>query len=348
MADGTKYVYDFSEGNTTMKTLLGGKGANLAEMTGLGLPVPPGFTITTEACNYYSAKREYPKGLNKEIDAHLAALEKQMGKKLGDDKDPLLVSVRSGAALSMPGMMDTVLNLGLNDRSVQGLIKRTGNPRFAYDAYRRFIQMFSGIVMEIDREHFEEALTAMKQARKVKQDIDLKAADWQELVKQFKAIVRKQSGREFPTKPREQLDLAIKAVFQLLDEPPRHRLPQDQQHPHEPGHRRQRADHGLRQHGQELRHRGVLHPRPQHRREPQVRRVPHQRPGRGRGGGHPHPQGPDRDAQGASQAAQGAHRHHEQAGEALPRHAGHRVHHGEGQAVHAADPHRQALRRAPP
>ncbi len=136
-----------------------------------------------------------------------------MGKKLGDVKDPLLVSVRSGAALSMPGMMDTVLNLGLNDRSVEGLIKLTRDPRFAYDAYRRFIQMFSGIVMEIERDHFEEALTAMKEARKVKLDVDLKAADWQELVKQFKSIVRKQSGREFPNKPREQLDLAIKAVF---------------------------------------------------------------------------------------------------------------------------------------
>ncbi len=213
MADGTKYVYDFSEGNTTMKALLGGKGANLAEMTGLGLPVPPGFTITTEACNYYSAHGEYPKTLNKEIDAHLAALEKLMGKKLGDDRDPLLVSVRSGAALSMPGMMDTVLNLGLNDRSVQGLIKRTRDPRFAYDAYRRFIQMFSGIVMEIDREHFEEALTAMKKSRRAKLDVDLKAADWEQLVKQFKSIVRKQSGRNFPSKPREQLDLAIKAVF---------------------------------------------------------------------------------------------------------------------------------------
>ncbi len=213
MAEVTKYVYDFSEGNTTMKSLLGGKGANLAEMTGLGLPVPPGFTITTEACNYYSAKGEYPKSLSKEIDAHLAALEKMMGKKLGDDKDPLLVSVRSGAALSMPGMMDTVLNLGLNDRSVEGLIKLTKDARFAYDAYRRFIQMFSGIVMEIERDHFEEALTAMKKARKVKLDVDLKAADWKELVKQFKAIVRKQSGREFPSKPREQLDLAIKAVF---------------------------------------------------------------------------------------------------------------------------------------
>jgi pyruvate,orthophosphate dikinase len=208
-----KYVYDFSEGRSGMKALLGGKGANLAEMTGLGLPVPPGFTITTEACRYYSANREYPPGLKKEIDEHLARLEEKMGKKLGDDNDPLLVSVRSGAAISMPGMMDTVLNLGLNDRSVQGLIKQTGDARFAYDAYRRFIQMFSSIVMEIDRDHFEEALTELKRSRKVELDVELKAKDWQELVKRFKAIVRKQAGRDFPAKPREQLDLAIKAVF---------------------------------------------------------------------------------------------------------------------------------------
>jgi len=208
-----KYVYDFSEGRSGMKALLGGKGANLAEMTGLGLPVPPGFTITTEACRYYSAHGEYPPGLKEEIDEHLARLEEKMGKKLGDDNDPLLVSVRSGAAISMPGMMDTVLNLGLNDRSVQGLIRQTGDARFAYDAYRRFIQMFASIVMEVDREHFEHALSELKEARKVQQDVELTDKDWQELVKRYKAIVRRETGRDFPSRPREQLDLAIKAVF---------------------------------------------------------------------------------------------------------------------------------------
>src|SRR4030042_3625540 len=157
MAD-VKYVYDFNEGDSKVKSLLGGKGSNRAEMTRHNLPVPPGFTITTEACNYYCREGEYPAGLEAEIDEHLAALEEKMGKKLGDSKDPMLVSVRSGAAISMPGMMDTVLNLGLNDESVEGLAAQTGDARFAYDAYRRFIQMFSDIVMGVERDFFEEEI----------------------------------------------------------------------------------------------------------------------------------------------------------------------------------------------
>jgi pyruvate, orthophosphate dikinase len=208
-----KYVYDFDEGETGMKKLLGGKGANLAEMTRMELPVPPGFTITTEACNYYYREGSYPAGLKEEIEEHLQVLEKRMGKKLGDPGDPLLVSVRSGAAISMPGMMDTVLNLGLNDDSVSGLASLTGDERFAFDAYRRFITMFSDIVMGVERKFFEEELTRKKEDLGVKLDVELDAAAWKELVEKFKGITRQHAGRDFPTDPREQLDLAIQAVF---------------------------------------------------------------------------------------------------------------------------------------
>jgi pyruvate, orthophosphate dikinase len=213
----TKYVYNFNEGDAGMKSLLGGKGSNLAEMTRLGLPVPPGFTITTEACNYYYREGKYPEGLEEEIQEHLVGLESRIGKKLGDPSDPLLVSVRSGAAISMPGMMDTVLNLGLNDHSVQGLASLTGNERFAYDAYRRFITMYSDIVMDVKRDYFEEELTAKKDQRGVKLDVELTADDWKDLVNKFKEVVRVNAGRDFPADPREQLDLAIQAVFKSWD-----------------------------------------------------------------------------------------------------------------------------------
>ncbi len=215
----TKYVYDFDEGDAGMKKLLGGKGSNLAEMTRLGLPVPPGFTITTEACNHYYREGAYPEGLEAEIDEHLERLERKMGKKLGDKNDPLLVSVRSGAAISMPGMMDTVLNLGLNDDSVRGLANQTGDERFAYDAYRRFIQMFSDIVMGVERNRFERELEKKKEERGVALDVELTAEDWKDLVEKFKDIVRKETGRDFPSDPREQLDLAIQAVFKSWGNP---------------------------------------------------------------------------------------------------------------------------------
>lgn len=209
-----KYVYAFEEGSKEQKYLLGGKGANLAEMTGLGLPVPPGFTITTDACKeYMSAGEAFPAGLLSEVDAALAALEAKMGKRLGDDVDPLLVSVRSGAAFSMPGMMDTVLNLGLNDASVQGLAKQTSNERFAQDSYRRFVQMFGKIVLGVPGEHFEHALEELVAQRKVASDTDLTTEDLAELVETFKNIVRTEAGREFPTDPREQLSHAVEAVF---------------------------------------------------------------------------------------------------------------------------------------
>ncbi|MER7051290.1 pyruvate, phosphate dikinase [Streptomyces sp. NPDC000351] len=213
VANTAKFVYDFTEGNKDLKDLLGGKGANLAEMTNLGLPVPPGFTITTEACKTYLDSGEEPAALRDEVSAHLDALEARMGKKLGQADDPLLVSVRSGAKFSMPGMMDTVLNIGLSDRSVQGLAKQAGDDRFAWDSYRRLIQMFGKTVLGVDGDLFEEALEAAKAAKKVAVDTELEAADLKKLVTKFKKIVKTEAGRDFPQDPREQMDLAIKAVF---------------------------------------------------------------------------------------------------------------------------------------
>ncbi|MHB1361520.1 MAG: pyruvate, phosphate dikinase [Thermoleophilia bacterium] len=209
-----KYVYDFSEGSKDMKDLLGGKGANLAEMTSLGIPVPDGFTITTEACIAYGKLgNKYPEGLNEEVEQHLVRLEQSTGKKLGDPDNPLLVSVRSGAKFSMPGMMDTVLNLGLNDDSVKGLAKNTSDDRFAYDAYRRFIQMFGKVVMEVDGQLFEDALTEARTSAGVKFDNELSPDQLKEVVETFKQILEKATGRSFPSEPREQMELAIRAVF---------------------------------------------------------------------------------------------------------------------------------------
>jgi pyruvate,orthophosphate dikinase len=215
----TKYVYDFTEGNRDLKDLLGGKGANLAEMTNLGLPVPPGFVITTEACKTYLDSGKEPEEMRAEVSVHLEALEKAMGKKLGQADDPLLVSVRSGAKFSMPGMMETVLNIGLNDKSVQGLAKIADNDRFAWDSYRRLIQMFGKTVLDIDGEHFEEAIEAAKKAKGTTNDLDLQADDLQKLVATFKDIVREQAGRDFPQEPREQMDLAVRAVFDSWNAP---------------------------------------------------------------------------------------------------------------------------------
>jgi pyruvate, orthophosphate dikinase len=208
-----KFVYDFTEGNKDLKDLLGGKGANLAEMTNLGLPVPPGFTITTDACRYYLAHDAVPDGLDDEVGSHLRALEKTMGRKLGDPADPLLVSVRSGAKFSMPGMMDTVLNVGLSDESVCGLAKQSGNERFAWDAYRRLIQMFGKTVLDIDGEHFERAIDAAKNAKGAASDTELTAEDLKALTATYKELVREHAGRDFPQDPREQMDLAVMAVF---------------------------------------------------------------------------------------------------------------------------------------
>ncbi|MEU5216086.1 pyruvate, phosphate dikinase [Streptomyces sp. NPDC020807] len=208
-----KFVYDFTEGNRDLKDLLGGKGANLAEMTNLGLPVPPGFTITTEACKVYLESGSEPAALRDEVSAHLDALETRMGKKLGQADDPLLVSVRSGAKFSMPGMMDTVLNIGLSDESVNGLAAQADNERFAWDSYRRLIQMFGKTVLGVDGELFEEALDEAKATKNVASDTDLDAADLRKVVEHFKKIVKTETGRDFPQDAREQMDLAIEAVF---------------------------------------------------------------------------------------------------------------------------------------
>ena len=208
-----QFVFDFTQGSKDDKDLLGGKGANLAEMTNLGLPVPPGFTISTDACRHYLATGKEPDGLSAEVDHHLGALQEKMGKRLGDAEDPLLVSVRSGAKFSMPGMMDTVLNVGLNDASVNGLAARAGEDRFAWDSYRRLLQMFGKTVLGIDGERFEERLEQAKRTKDVESDVDLDVDDLRTLVDEFKDVVKAESGRDFPQDPREQLDLAVRAVF---------------------------------------------------------------------------------------------------------------------------------------
>ncbi|HET7677215.1 MAG TPA: pyruvate, phosphate dikinase, partial [Candidatus Limnocylindrales bacterium] len=213
-----RYVYAWgggrAEGDASMRDLLGGKGAGLAEMTSAGLPVPPGFTISTEACNdYFAAGERLPDGLWEDVQEAVHEVERLTGKGFGDPSNPLLVSVRSGAKFSMPGMMDTVLNLGLNEETLQGLVRLTGNERFGWDAYRRFVQMFGRIVMDVEGHRFDEALEAAKQARGVEADTDLDAAALRELAETFKRIVREDTGRDFPSDPWEQLDLVIKAVF---------------------------------------------------------------------------------------------------------------------------------------
>ena len=216
----SKYVYLFKEGDQSMRNLLGGKGANLAEMSRLGLPVPQGFTVTTEACNaYYDAGKTISDDIIKQIFDALAATEKEMGKKFGDSEEPFLVSVRSGSRASMPGMMDTILNLGLNNISVEGLAKKTNNPRFAYDSYRRFIQMFSDVVMDIPKSNYEHLLEKMKEAKGVEADTDLDANDLKVLVDQFLAKYEQLKGQPFPQDPKEQLIEAITAVFRSWDNP---------------------------------------------------------------------------------------------------------------------------------
>ncbi len=213
-----KYVYDFEEGNKDMKYVLGGKGANLAEMTRMGLPVPHGFTVTCEACNAYrAAGRRFPDGMLDEVDEHLRRLEERMGRRLGEPGDPLLVSVRSGAPFSMPGMMDTVLNVGLNDESVEGLTKQTGSERFAWDSYRRLLQMFGKTVMGVDGDRFEAAIDHAKEAKGVRNDVDLDEADLRRLVDQFKRVIADETGRDFPQDPQEQLKLGVQAVFGSWD-----------------------------------------------------------------------------------------------------------------------------------
>src|SRR5882724_2522449 len=223
-----KYVYFFggksADGNGKMKDLLGGKGANLPEMCLIGLPVPAGFTITTEVCNYYYAQdKTYPKELKAEVEAAISQTEKAMGAKFGDSKKPLLVSCRSGARVSMPGMMDTVLNIGLNEKTLQGLIESTGNERFAWDSYRRFVQMYGDVVLDLkpttktEADPFEAIMHDLKHERGVKEDTDLNVKDLQELVKRFKAAVKAKKGKDFPDDPMEQMWGAVASVFASWD-----------------------------------------------------------------------------------------------------------------------------------
>ncbi|HCS74338.1 MAG TPA: pyruvate, phosphate dikinase, partial [Clostridiales bacterium] len=215
-----KYVYLFSEGNADMRELLGGKGANLAEMTNLGLPVPQGFTITTEACTrYYEDGKIIADEINEQIQSSMVKLENIVGKKFGDIENPFLVSVRSGSRASMPGMMDTILNLGLNDVAVQGLAKLTGNEKFAYDSYRRFIQMFSDVVMEIDKSKFDEIMTRVKKENNAALDTDLTAENLKEIVWEYQKLYKQEKGEEFPQDPETQLLESVKAVFRSWDNP---------------------------------------------------------------------------------------------------------------------------------
>ncbi|MFC1656211.1 pyruvate, phosphate dikinase [Patescibacteria group bacterium] len=208
-----QYIYAFKEGDRSMKDTLGGKGANLAEMTKLGIPVPQGFTITTDVCDLYFKEDGYPGGYNDSLEKYVGGLEEETGKQFGDKENPLLVSVRSGAAISMPGMMDTVLNLGINDDTIKGLIEKTGNKRFCYDAYRRFIQMFGNVVLDIDHDLFEHKLEGLKKEKNTANDVDLTEEDLERLVNEFKEIVKEQTGESFPEDPKKQLNMSIEAVF---------------------------------------------------------------------------------------------------------------------------------------
>src|SRR4029079_19398884 len=233
MRGNGRYVYGFDEPSEGGRELLGGKGVGLAEMTQLGVPVPSGFTITTDACRAYMANGQLPAGLPEEIERHIDTLEGQTGKRFGDSKDPLLVSVRSGAAVSMPGMMDTILNLGLNDDAVEGLGASTANPRFAYDSYRRLIQMYGEVVEGVDAPRFEQALTALKSERGVQQDVELDANDLRELVGTYQQIYSDETDTPFPQDARDQLARAVRAVFDSWDTPRAqvyrraHRIPDD-------------------------------------------------------------------------------------------------------------------------
>ena len=279
-----------------MKNLLGGKGANLAEMCRLGITVPSGFTISTEACTVFTeqGKDAALKLIEAEVLQGVAFVEQEMGKKFGNAADPLLLSVRSGARASMPGMMDTILNLGLNDEAVLGLAAKAGNERFAWDSYRRFVQMYGDVVMGLkpvskeDHDPFEVIIDMVKDKKGVKLDTELDTADLKELVARFKALIRARIGRDFPTDPWEQLWGAVVAVFESWNNDRAPRLPRAQRHPAVLGHGGQRAGHGVRQPGRQQRHRRGLHARRRHRRRPVQRRVPRQRAGRGRGGRHPH------------------------------------------------------------
>ena len=328
-----------------MRDLLGGKGAGLAEMTNAGLPVPPGFTITTEACNdYFTAGEKLPDGLWDDVLEAVREVETLTGKGFGNAADPLLVSVRSGAKFSMPGMMDTVLNLGLNEETLHGLVALTGNERFGWDAYRRFIQMFGRIVMDVKGERFDHALEAAKHARGVEQDTDLSADDLRALTTEFKGIVREDTGRDFPSDPYEQLDLAIKAVFASWFGKRAVDYRNNQKIAHDLGTAVNVVTMVFGNMGDDSGTGRRLHARPEHRREGALRRVPDQRPGRGRRRRHPDRAEDQPDADRDARGLRRVRAHRPAAREALPRRPGPRVHDRARQAVHAPDAQREADR----
>ena len=284
----TRYAYAFDQPSDGGRELLGGKGLGLAEMTQLGIPVPAGFTITTDACrDYVASGRELPQGLEAEIADHVRRLEESTGKRFGDADDPLLVSVRSGAAISMPGMMDSILNLGLNDDAVAGLGEATGNPRFAYDSYRRLIQMYGEVVEGIDGNRFEQALADLKSARGVAQDTDLTADDLAGLVETYKRIYEEDTGRPFAQDARAQLSRAVRGVFESWDTPRAQVYRRAHDIPDDLGTAVNVVQMVFGNKGEALGNRRVLHAGSLHRREGPLRRVPRERAGRGRGGGHP-------------------------------------------------------------
>ena len=248
-----KYVYLFSEGNASMRELLGGKGANLAEMTNLGLPVPQGFTISTEACTqYYEDGRKINDEIQAEILEYIDKMEEITGKKFGDKENPLLVSVRSGARASMPGMMDTILNLGLNEEVVEVIAEKSGNPRWAWDCYRRFIQMYSDVVMEVGKKYFEELIDKMKEEKGVTQDVELTADDLKELADQFKAEYKAKDRRRLPDRPERTAYGRYQGGIPFMGQPPCKCIPPRQRYPVFLGYSCKRTDDGVRQHGRHI------------------------------------------------------------------------------------------------
>ena len=292
-----RYVYDFDEEAPGGRELLGGKGVGLAEMTALGVPVPAGFTITTDACRaYMAAAKEVPAGLDEEVGTHIAALEERAGKRFGDPSDPLLVSVRSGAKISMPGMMDTILNLGLNDVAVEGQATATGNPRFAYDSYRRLIQMYGEVVDGVDAHRFEGALADSRPPAASTNDVDLGADDLQELIATFQRVYEEEVGSGFPQDPREQLRRAYRAVFDSWDAPRAQVYRRTYEIPDDIGTAVNVVQMVFGNKGDGS-GRALLHARPVDGRGRPLRRVPRQRPGRGRRGGDPDARADRRDAE---------------------------------------------------
>ncbi len=260
-----KYIYFFgggkAEGGRELRDLLGGKGSGLAEMTNIGIPVPPGFTITTQMCNlFYKNDMKLPKELLKELKDNISKLERSYGAKFGEPSHPLLLSVRSGAKFSMPGMMDTILNLGLNDKTVQGLIKKTSNERFAYDSYRRFVQMFGNVVMGLDKSEFEEIILKKKEAKDIKLDTSLSVEDLKEIIAKYKNKIKHKTGEEFPQDPYQQLEMAIEAVFKSWNTPRAITYRRLNNIPGDLGTAVNIQINGFWKHGRELLHRSRFHP----------------------------------------------------------------------------------------